>query len=267
VTEENAIYEERSPDGRAVPLIVSVPHAGTLVPGVVAERFAGPHIAALPMTDWHLPALYDFVPSLGGTLLAARWSRFVVDLNRPPDGAPLYPGRFETGLVPLTTFDGDPVFTSAPSGSEVAELADRYHRPYHERLAALLRETRERFGRAVLIDAHSVASGPSKVHGALTDDVYLGDRDGSTCGAWLMTSLAAALAGEGWRVVSNKIYKGGYTTAHYGDFEGVDAIQIEMCQRLYMDESRPEGATALPLFDEARQTLRRVLGAVVEALA
>jgi N-formylglutamate amidohydrolase len=246
---------------------VSIPHAGTQVPASVAARFASPAIADLPMTDRHLPALYDFVPALGATMLAARYSRFVVDLNRPPDGRPLYPGRFETGLVPLTTFDGDPVFSEPPTAAETDELAASYHRPYHDRLRTLLEETRARFGRVVLIDAHSVASGPSEVHGALAEEVYLGDRDGRTCGAWLRELLLAGCGDAGWRVVHNQIYKGGYTTAHYGEMEGVDAIQIEMCQRVYMDESRPAGAPEQPRFAAARDRLRPIIAAVAERLA
>lgn len=264
---ETELYEVRPPTTPAVPLIVSIPHAGTQVPPAVAARFASPAIAALPMTDWHLPDLYDFVPALGATMLAARYSRFVVDLNRPPDGQPLYPGRFETGLVPLTTFDGEPVFGTPPSAAETEELAAIYHRPYHDRLCTLLEETRTRFGRAVLIDAHSVASGPSEVHGALEEEVYLGDRDGRTCGAWLRDLLLAGCRDAGWRVVHNQIYKGGYTTAHYGEMEGVDAIQIEMCQRVYMDEARPEDAPEQPLFGQVRERLRPIIRSVANRLA
>jgi N-formylglutamate deformylase len=260
------IYGERPPRGAARPLVVSIPHTGTGVPPAVAARFAGPEIAELPTTDWHLQALYDFLPELGATTLYARWSRFVVDLNRPPDGRPLYPGRFETGLIPLETFQGEPVFASPPSAAETEALRDRYHRPYHARLQALLDETRAKFGRVVLIDAHSVASAANRIHGALTDDVYLGDRDGATCGAWLRQALAEGFRAQGLRVAENRTYKGGYITAHYGGQEGVDAIQIEMCQRVYMDETRPAGATRAPRFAAARAMLRTVLSSLAEKL-
>ena len=169
--------------------------------------------------------------------------------------------------MPLTTFDGDPVFSEPPTAAESHALAAAYHRPYHDRLRNLLEETRARFGRAVLIDAHSVASGPSEVHGALAEEVYLGDRDGETCGAWLSDLLLSGFRDAGWRVVHNQIYKGGYTTAHYGEMDGVDAIQIEMCQRTYMDESRPADAPGQPLFAQARDRLRPIIGAVAERLS
>lgn len=259
-------FGERPPSSAALPLLVSIPHTGTRVPPALATRFAGPAIAELPMTDWHLDALYDFLPAIGATTLYARWSRFVVDLNRPPDGVPLYPGRFETGLVPLETFQGEPIFAAPPSGAEVEALRERYHRPYHRRLGALLGELRDRFGRVVLIDAHSVASAANRIHGALGADVYLGDRDGATCGPWLRETLAGALREEGLTVATNQIYKGGYITSHYGALAGVEAIQIEMCQRVYMDEARPAGAVERSRFAEARGRLRRVFSRLAAAL-
>jgi N-formylglutamate deformylase len=260
-------YGERPPLGEALPLLVSIPHTGTQVPPAVAARFADASIAGLPMTDWHLHALYDFLPELGATTLFARWSRFVVDLNRAPDGAPLYPGRFETGLVPLETFHGEPIFTEPPTAGETERLRARYHQPYHERLGVLLDEARARWGRVVLVDAHSVASVANRIHGALEEDVYLGDRDGKTCGAWLRETLAEGFAGEGLRVVANRPYKGGYITAHYGARPDVEAIQIEMCQRVYMDEARPAGATETARFGTARAMLRRVFERLVSRLA
>jgi N-formylglutamate amidohydrolase len=104
------------------------------------------------------------------------------------------------------------------------------------------------------------------VHGALEDEVYLGDRDGRTCGRWLSDLLLAGFRDAGWRVVHNQIYKGGYTTAHYGEMDGIDAIQIEMCQRTYMNESQPSGAPQSPLFTQARERLRPIIAAVAERL-
>ena len=174
-------YVIRPPRGEPLPVVVSIPHTGTAVPPEVASRFASKDIAALPMTDWHLHRLYDFLPDMGITTLFATWSRFVVDLNRPPDSRPLYPGRFETGLVPTETFDREAVFSIPPDATDVEQLRRRYHQPYHDRLAALLAITRGRFGRAILIDAHSIASGATAVHDELENDICLGNRDGTSC--------------------------------------------------------------------------------------
>ena len=196
------------------------------------------------------------LPALGGTLLHATWSRFVVDLNRPPDERPLYPGRFETGLVATETFQGEPVFAEPPDREEIERLRVRYHAPYHAALAGTLEATRARFGRALLVDAHSVASVANRLHGPLTGHIYLGDRDGETCGRWLRDTLTGCFRDAGLEVAHNRPYKGGYTTEHYGRLDGVEAIQIEMCQRVYMDEADPEGGPGHPDFARTRALLR-----------
>lgn len=256
----------RPPTAPPVPLVVSIPHTGTWLPPEVRASLASPAMHAQPMTDWHLHLLYDFLPALGATTIFATVSRFAVDLNRPPRPRALYPGRFETGLVPLETFQGEQVFGAPPDEAEIERRRLTWHAPYHARLQELLDETRARFGRAVLVDAHSVASAPSRLHGALENEIYLGDRDGETCRPWLRDLLHEGFAGEGLSVVVNAPYKGGYITDHYGRQPGVDAIQIEMVQRAYMDEADPAGGPAHPRFAVTRHRLARVLGRLAEAL-
>ena len=254
-----SLFAEIAPDATPLPLVVSIPHTGVRVTPDVARAFASPAMAALPITDWHLHALYDFLPALGATTIHALYSRVVVDLNRPPDAAPLYPGRFETGLVPLETFQGESIFLTPPDAADIEARRMKFHAPYHARLGALLAEHIERFGFVVLVDAHSVASAANRVHGALADEVYLGDCEGATCDTWLRECLASGLRGQGLSVAINQIYKGGYITRHYGAIPGVDAIQIEMAQRVYMDEKRPADAIGEPLFADARERLRLTL--------
>ena len=220
---------------------------------------------AQPMTDWHLEQLYDFLPALGATTIFATVSRFAVDLNRPPQPRALYPGRFETGLVPLETFQGETVFRRPPAPEEVEARRAAWHAPYHAQLQALLDELRAQFGRVVLVDAHSVASAPNRLHGALAHHIYLGDRDGASCGRWLRQLLHDAFAAEGLEVAINAPYKGGYITDHYGRQDGVEAIQIEMTQRVYMDEDDPAGGPDHPRFDATRQLLRRIMGTILTA--
>jgi N-formylglutamate deformylase len=261
-----APYGLRPPSGPAVPLVLSIPHTGTWLPESVRTSLASPAMEAQPMTDWHLDRLYDFLPELGASTLYATVSRFVVDLNRPPEARPLYPGRFETGLVPLQTFQGEAVFRQPPGADELAMRRQTWHAPYHARLRALVDETRARFGRVVLVDAHSVASAPNLLHGELRQAIYLGDRDGATCGAWLRELLRQGFEAENLPVGLNDPYKGGYITDHYGRQDGVEAIQIEMAQRVYMDEADPGGGPAHPRFGVARDMLRRVLSRLCEAL-
>ncbi len=259
-------YVVRKPTGKATAIVASIPHTGTVLPGAVAATLASDAMRAQPMTDWHLDALYDFLPGLGVTTIHAVYSRFVVDLNRAPKPMTLYPGRFETTLVPLETFDGVRVFAKPPDEETVESRRVRFHAPYHDRLFALLDKVRERHGRVVLFDLHSVASGGNRIHGPLHDEIYLGDRDGRSCPPAMTAAVGDAFEAAGYRVAVNDPYKGGYITQHYGSMDGVDALQIEMAQRVYMDERRPADGPDAPAFAVARRRLRDVLRTVLDAL-
>lgn len=254
------------PAAAETPLLVSIPHTGTFVPVAIAAQFADENVAAGLMTDWALHELYSFLPALGVDVIHATHHRFVVDLNRPPDARPLYPGRFETGLVPTLSFQGDPIWRSPPSATEISRRLEQFHRPYHAALERRLREKVARFGYCYLIDAHSVESRASRLHGALADDVYLGDRDRSTCDPTFTERVSALFEAQGLKVSLNEPYKGGYITAHYCSLAGVQTLQIEMCQRLYMTEGKPEGASADARFGPFQRRLRAVFTGIADSL-
>jgi N-formylglutamate deformylase len=252
--------------GTELPLIVSIPHTGTWLPAAV-EAALKPAMRVQPMTDWHLHLLYDFLPRLGVTVLHATVSRFVVDLNRTPANAPLYPGRFETTLVPTETFDGEPIWRTPPDPAEIEQRRRSYHAPYHAQLLELIEDRLRRFERCVLIDCHSVISRANRLHGRLERDVYLGNRDGLTCDAALIDLVERAFHATGHSVSRNDPYKGGYITDHYGRMEAVQALQIEMCQRLYMDEDAPPATgPAHPRFAAMREHLYTIFEQVAGAV-
>ena len=180
------------------------------------------------------------------------------DLNRPPIAKALYPGRFETGLVATKTFQGEDIYLNDPTAAQIEARRKQVHEPYHAELSSQLERLAGKFDRIVLVDAHSVASAASLVHPELEDDIYLGDRDGASCHASLTDFLHNAFRENGLSVVRNTPYKGGYITEHYGHMERVDAIQIEMCQRVYMDEVDPGSALETPRFDQTRQILKKI---------
>ena len=246
------------PAARPNGIIASIPHTGTWLPGTLCTRLASDAMRALPMTDWHLHELYDFLPRLGISVVHATVSRFAGDLNRSPTPLALYPGRVETTVVPTETFWGDPVWAQPPSDDEAAHWVDDWHRPYHERLRELIGETRAACGRVILLDLHSVAGRASRIHGELEHDIYLGDRDGSSCASAVTDAVDAAYRAAGLRVTRNDPYKGGFITHHYGGLDGVDALQIEMVQRVYMNEDAPDGAPGQPRFAGARSRLETV---------
>jgi N-formylglutamate amidohydrolase len=233
-------FHIREASNKEVPIVVSIPHTGIYVPEAIRAEFASSYISSLPMTDWYLHHLYDFLPAMGITTIYGTYSRFVADVNRPPDDRPLYPGRYETGFVAAKTFWGEEIYSRPPSPEEIKQRRDLVHAPYHARLLELLQSRITRFGAVVLIDAHSVASRANLVHDALKDDVYLGDRDGKTNSGWLTSSVEHGFRAAGLRVSRNNPYKGGYITEHYGQMARVAALQVEMRWGLYLDESHPE---------------------------
>lgn len=216
------------------------------------------------MTDWHVAGLFDFLPALGVTLIAAEWSRFVIDLNRPPAGEALYPGRYETGLVPLTDFDGEPVFAAPPSAAEIAQARHEIYEPYHRELDRLL-ALRARAGRTILFDLHSVTPQVNRISGPLTHEIMLGDRDGTSCGFWLTEIVERAYADAGFSVARNDPYKGGWITARTGNLEWVEALQIEMSWAVYMDPLDPAAAPGSERFTAARERLRAVFASLLPA--
>jgi len=248
------------------PLVVSVPHAGTIVPAAIAGRLTAAG-RALPDTDWHVDRLYGFARGLGASLLVATHSRYVIDVNRPPDDAPLYRGRRVTGLCPVTTFDGEPIYLEgeAPEAAEVGDRRARFWEPYHACLRRELEVVRRRFGVALLFDAHSIRSEiPSLFPGRLPE-LNLGTGGGSSAGTELTTRIAAVLAAtEAYSSVVNGWFKGGHITREYGNPSGgVHAVQLELAQRGYMREGPP----AEPDADRARRlepVLSMVLGAMLE---
>ena len=240
------------------PLLVSMPHTGTHVPEWLAPRLTRA-AKALPDTDWHLESLYDFVDEIGASVLAATHSRYVVDLNRPPDNANLYPGQDTTGIVPLDTFSKEPIYLPGfpPSDEEVHSRIEQYWRPYHERLQTELANLRQRHGYALLWDAHSILSVVPRFFGGKLPDFNLGTADGRSCRPGLGEALLKKISG--YSKVLNGRFKGGYITRTYGNpANKVHAVQLELSESVYMDESAPYGLRE-DLARKARPVLRSLL--------
>lgn len=227
-------------DAGSTPLLVDVPHAGTELPGDIAECMS---VAALPLpdTDWHVDRLADVAEKLGASVLRARISRYVIDLNRGSDDKPLYVGP-TTGLVPTETFDGDPVYAGkAPDPAEQARRIETFWKPYHRQLLDALDSIRRRHGHAVLLDLHSIRTRVPRLFEGRLADLNLGTNDGRSCDALLEESAAEVLENaESFSHVVNGRFKGGFITRHYGrPDEGIHALQLEIAQSCYMDESDP----------------------------
>jgi len=221
------------------PLLISLPHDGAAVPGDIAARLTD-SARRVPDTDWHVARLYDFARELGASVIVPRYSRYVIDLNRPEDDVSLYPGQNTTGLCPHVQFSGEPVYRDGqdPDETEVAERVERYWRPYHRALAGELQRIHARHGRAGLWEGHSIRGEVPFLFAGRLPDLNLGTAAGTSCSPSLQSRLESVLAAQGdYDFVVNGRFKGGYITREYGDpARGVDAVQLEISQRLYMDE-------------------------------
>ena len=248
----------------STPLLVSMPHVGTHIPDALARRMTD-GARAVPDTDWHVDRLYDFLGGLGAAVIQATHSRYVIDLNRPPDSAPLYPGAANTGLCPTEQFDGRPLYKAgeAPGDAEIDDRRQRYWRPYHDRLAAELQALRARHGVALLFEAHTIRSRVPRLFEGRLPDINLGTADGKSCASDLAALLIeTAGEAEAYSSVLNGRFKGGYITRHYGrPADGVHAVQLELAQLTYMDEDPPYGFR-----DDLAATIRPVLNAIVRAM-
>jgi N-formylglutamate deformylase len=248
-------------------LLVSLPHVGHEIPEDLRDAYV-PRALASEDTDWHLERLYRFVrEELNASLIVPRFSRYVIDLNRPPDDTPMYPGASNTELCPTRFFTGEPLYREgrAPDTTEVQRRKQQYWQPYHGALRAELDRLVERYGYAVLFDGHSIQSVLPWLFEGKLPDLNLGTADGRSCAPSLRRLLAEVLGQqqEFTQVVDGR-FKGGYITRHYGDpTHRVHAVQLEKCQYLYMNEDRGEGASFA--YDEAaaqklQPVLRRLLG-------
>lgn len=221
------------------PLLVSVPHDGTAVPGDIATRLTDA-ARRVPDTDWHIARLYEIARELGASMIEPTYSRYVVDLNRSEDDVSLYPGQNTTGLCPIVRFTGEPVYRDgeAPDESEVRVRVERYWRPYHAALRAEIDRLRAEHGRVVLWEGHSIKGELPFLFEGRLPDLNLGTAGGASCSPRLQERLEKLLgAQDDYDFAVNGRFKGGYITRHYGDLaRGVEAVQLEISQRTYMDE-------------------------------
>ena len=255
------------PDTKPVPFVLSIPHCGTAFPDELSGHYV-PELASAPDdTDWHLDRLYDFAPALGVTVIHAKYSRWVIDLNRVPDGKPLYSdGRLITELCPTTDFEGRAIYTKPefePHDEEKARRIREYYRPYHEKIDSVLAGLRAKFPDVVFWDGHSIRREVPSISPKPFPDLILGDNDGKTASAEIIESASNALSSGGYGFSHNTPFKGGYLTRSKGDPEnGIHALQLEMSKDLYMDatETRYDEPKAAVLKEHLRGVFERLIG-------
>ncbi len=222
------------------PLLISLPHDGSEIPDALAARMTLESREA-PDTDWFVSRLYAFARELGASMIVPRYSRYVVDLNRPPDDVSLYPGQNTTGLCPTVRFSGEPVYRHGeePDAIEIAQRVETYWRPYHEALRGELERLRMQHARVLLWEGHSIRGELPFLFDGRLPDLNLGTASGASCDASVQARIETALQAQtAYDWVVNGRFKGGYITRHYGAPDrGIDAVQLEIAQRIYMDEA------------------------------
>lgn len=245
------------------PLLVGMPHIGTAIPEDIARGMTEAALT-VPDTDWHLDRLYDFLDEIGASVLAAAWSRYVVDTNRPPDGPDLYPGEDTTGVVPLDTFDRAPLYRpgAAPDAAEVARRIDTYWRPYHGKIQKELERLKAAHGYALMWEAHSIRNVVPRFFDGRLPDLNLGTVNGASCAPDLAARLYEIAQGSEYDAVLDGRFMGGHIVRAHGDpAGGVQAVQLELSQATYMDEAPP-----VAFREEWGAALRPTLRALIDAM-
>lgn len=236
------LFKITNPKTQVVPIIISVPHAGTAFPSELKKHYKKRMRKHLDDTDWFVHKLYEFAPSLGITIIKANLSRWVVDLNRDPESVPLYnDNRLITSATPTTDFFGNNIYKSSalePDEKEKNRRLQKYYWPYYAKIEGLLKERKEEFGQVLLWDAHSIRHLVSTIQKAPFPDMILGNNDKKTADSKLIESALTGLQSGSFEVTHNSPFKGGHITRYFGKPENnIHALQLEMNKILYMDDN------------------------------
>jgi formiminoglutamase len=251
------------------PLVVSIPHAGTQIPSDIEARLVSPWLARKD-ADWWLGELYAFADGLDATVVRTEVSRTVIDVNRDPSGLSLYPGQATTGLCPVDTFDGEPLYRPGeePDAAEIAERRTAFFDPYHAGLQAELDRLVARHDKVVLYDAHSIRSRAPRLFDGELPQFNIGTNSGAACDPDLTRAVESACDATGLPRVTDGRFKGGWITRRYGRPKtGVHAVQMELACRGYIDEPVALTPEAWPTpYDLARAApLQAALSDVLKA--
>ncbi|HMP98422.1 MAG TPA: N-formylglutamate amidohydrolase [Cyclobacteriaceae bacterium] len=264
-----APYSINYPNSTEVPILLSVPHCGTNFPPDLIPQFDAAKLQQLDDTDFFVDKLYDFAPAMGITMIASIYHRWVIDLNRDPDSKPLYTdGRVITALCPTTDFNGEHLYQNKRSfvaANEVEERKEKYFRPYHQKIEELLTDLKEKHGRVLLWDCHSIRQFVPGIHPSAFPDLILGDADEQSASAAIIKKAQAELKNSDYSFSHNFPFKGGFITRNYGKPQNnIHALQLEMSKVLYMDDAEINYDAARA--NKVRTLLQKILSSLIEIL-
>jgi N-formylglutamate amidohydrolase len=257
-------FHVREATNKEVPVVVSIPHCGIYVPEAIRERFASGYIRSLPMTDWYLHTLCDFLPGMGVTTIYGTYSRFVADIDAPADVA--YPQAGQGSFVALKTPDGEDIYNEPPTVQELYTRRELVYAPYHARLSELLQSRITRFGSVILVDLHSFPPQAAELRGHQPRQVYLGDDKGRANPGWLTGTLRHSFTHAGYSVAIDDALHGNYIVGHYGNLPKVSAVYTALRWDLYLDAQRPDQSPVHAGFRAFRSVLSDVFTSVVSEI-
>lgn len=246
-----------------VPLLISMPHNGQEIPADIAEKMTT-QARTVSDTDWYKDKLYDFAIELGAYILIPKYNRYVIDLNRDPNGVNLYPGANSTELCPTTAFDLSPLYLDeyVPDEQEVKRRIALYWQPYHQEIESTLADMRQQFGHAVLLEAHSILSHVPRFFEGRLPDFNFGNADGKSCSEQMLQQVKS-LDFSPYTMVSNDRFKGGFITREYGKPDkNIHALQLELSQITYMNEATHEYNESLAL--QVKPKLKALVECLIE---
>lgn len=262
-------YHIKQPKHNKIPILVSVPHCGTVFPRAIRKNYNSALIAKADDTDFFVNRLYNFVSEMGITMIYAHYNRWVIDLNRSPKNQALYnDGRIITGLTPTTDFFGNAIYKSIeqePTAAEIERRKQAYFMPYYEKITTILTDFKNEFGYALLWDAHSIRRLVPTIQKDPFPDLILGNNEGKTADQELIQAALNGLNSSGLKLTHNTPFKGGNITRHFGNpTHNIHALQLEMVKTLYMDDSEtvyhPKRAK------EIRKTLKQTFELLIATL-
>lgn len=251
-----------------VPILLSVPHCGTQFPDELKGDFM-PELAKAPDdTDWFVDELYNFASTYGIDIVSAKYSRWVVDLNRDPKSKPLYnDGRIITGLCTTTDFHGNSIYKqNEPDENEIRRRVDLYYTPYHNKIQEMLDALKKEFGKVLLWDAHSIRQFVPTIRKEKFPDLILGSSDETSAHAGLIQAALDGLGTGTYELSHNHPFKGGQITRSFGrPSENQHALQLEMNKILYMDDKELQFAPDRA--NNVRKVLKTTFENLIETLA
>lgn len=256
-------FEIIDPKKNQVPILVSVPHCGTEIPDTIRDQYDPEMIAAIDDTDWFVDQLYDFVGDLGIKMIKAKYSRWVIDLNRNAESKPLYnDGRVITALCPTTNFNDQSIYLNqGPTQEEINQRISSYYYPYYDQIRLELTKLQKQFKHVLFFDAHSIRQHVPGIRAEKFPDLILGDADEKAADSKVIQAAMEVLSNTSYSFKHNHPFKGGNLTRTFGDPEkNIHALQLEMAKTVYMDDSETQ-------YDDTRaEIVRKDLSRLFESL-